>query len=674
MLPSVSAGPSSPAPTPDGRPFPNRITAGCTRTAAALRGHAATAAREMERAEQQVERAVGSTTPTAEPTAPQRPALDAARRYRRAARERRAFDALAALHERHDAPAPLFTLRTRRHVRTVLTSDAYSQGVADALGSALRWTRGLPMPRRIGFEIMREAFDRLGLLDPVTLPPAIAQALEAAPPPAVPSGDSLSTAPEAVVVEVTAAPEPSTVEAFVVAVEEATAFEDGGGLVSHFRSIDFAEAFEFGLSVEAAIATVENWIIGCSVFSPRPFAWRPAPFHRDAAGRLREGDADDGPEESTGAVPEDGPKDGPAGGGESSHLPAPTPPVEPTDDELARADRLDAQADTAERRADHRRNLFAGQNLTRRRAAFRAAGAQEAERLTVFAAALRAVARAIRAGTLPPVLSGVRTRAHVERLVSVPSGPNDRPTTPRYVGGNALDRMGIDSAEAFEEAVTALDQLLDDHTDPDAEAKQHAADTDRLVEQARLARIPDYFHTPVAVIERIIQAAGLPTGPGTGLSILEPSAGDGAILDALRERCPDARLVAVEPVHRLHLILTRKGYSPFGRRFEHFEPSAPFDRIVMNPPFGRGGATAMRHVERAITILAPGGRVVAVVPESCYFRRDLAHAAFRALIDEHGGHWIDLPDGAFQEAGTGVKTRLTGTPRHPSRFALPRVC
>jgi hypothetical protein len=66
----------------------------------------------------------------------------------------------------------------------------------------------------------------------------------------------------------------------------------------------------------------------------------------------------------------------------------------------------------------------------------------------------------------------------------------------------------------------------------------------------------------------------------------------------------------------------------------------------------------MRHVERAAGMLAPGGRLVAVVPESCYFRRDLAHTAFRAFIDEQGGHWIDLPDGAFQEAGTGVKTRL----------------
>ena len=78
----------------------------------------------------------------------------------------------------------------------------------------------------------------------------------------------------------------------------------------------------------------------------------------------------------------------------------------------------------------------------------------------------------------------------------------------------------------------------------------------------------------------------------------------------------------------------------------------------MNPPFGRGGALAMDHVERAAAMLAPGGRLVAVVPESCHFRSDRRHVAFRAFVDDHGGHWIDLPPDTFRPSGTTVKTRL----------------
>ena len=56
--------------------------------------------------------------------------------------------------------------------------------------------------------------------------------------------------------------------------------------------------------------------------------------------------------------------------------------------------------------------------------------------------------------------------------------------------------------------------------------------------------------------------------------------------------------------------------------------------------------------------LAPGGRLVAVVPESCHFRFDRRHVAFRAFVDDHGGHWIDLPPDTFRPSGTTVKTRL----------------
>ena len=156
----------------------------------------------------------------------------------------------------------------------------------------------------------------------------------------------------------------------------------------------------------------------------------------------------------------------------------------------------------------------------------------------------------------------------------------------------------------------------------------------------------------------MIDAAGL-YGTGRTLRVLEPSAGDGAILDVLRERHPEARVDAVEPSHTLCRIVEAKGHAaPSGSPFEHFEPSAPYDAVVMNPPFGRGGIRAMDHVERAASMLAPGGRLVAVVPESCHFRLQGRYRAFRAFVEDRGGTWIDLPADAFRESGTGVKTRL----------------
>lgn len=643
-------------------PFPERITHGCETSAEALRSHADRARRDMDRREAEVER---YASPDATPAQRAR-ARSAALAYRQAAREHRAFVRLAELHERRQMPSPLFTVCTRRHVRALLGSDTYGPDEAAALKTATRWTLGLPMHRATGFAIMREGVERLGLLAPVLLPLAVAQVLPAdEPPPSAPAPALALPIPH---------DEPAlSAEAFIEVVT-ARAAEGWIGHVTQFAALDFTEAHALGLSVEHAVEAARDWITGAVVFGPLPFAWGAPdgtgrPFRRDERGRLRPASppSADPPAAEGAPDPAPGPTDG---GGESPPALRPTP----TERDLARADTLDAQAATAEKKADAQRTLYAGMNLTRRRARHRAAGMKEAERLTVYARALRALAQAIRAGTCPPALAGVSTRAHVERLIGVPSGPDGRVTVPtfpreepypaewqeqeRQKSRRAFRRMGIETPEQFEAAVAALAALVDGHADPDAEARQRSAEVERLVEAARLAGIPDYFRTPPALAARIVQEAGLP-GPGAGVRVLEPSAGDGALLDVLRERHPEARVDAVEPSHRLCEILRAKGHpEPFGRRFEHFEPSAPYDAIVMNPPFGRGGALAMDHVERAAAMLAPGGRLVAVVPESCHFRSDRRHVAFRAFVDDHGGYWIDLPPDTFRPSGTAVKTRL----------------
>ena len=258
-------------------PFPDRITSGCPATAARLHHHAEATARDLERAE----RILDGISPDDAPTARQR---DAARRYRRAARERRALDALATLHERFHAPSPLFTLRTRRHVRAVLTSTTYTDVAASTLRRALRWTLGLPMPRALGFAIMREGFDRLGLLDPVPLPLHVRAVLPSEKPPLpVHAGDSLPASP--VVVSVA---RPATVEAFAEAARD-HALTLGPAWIAHvtaFPGIDYADPFEIGLSVAEAATLARDWIVGCVVFGPRPLDWRRAPFVRDESDRL----------------------------------------------------------------------------------------------------------------------------------------------------------------------------------------------------------------------------------------------------------------------------------------------------------------------------------------------------------------------------------------------------
>lgn len=53
-------------------------------------------------------------------------------------------------------------------------------------------------------------------------------------------------------------------------------------------------------------------------------------------------------------------------------------------------------------------------------------------------------------------------------------------------------------------------------------------------------------------------------------------------------------------------------------------------------------------------LLAPGGRLVAIVPNDFTFRRDDDHDNLRELITLHGGY-RELPDNAFTGSGVGVR-------------------
>jgi hypothetical protein len=76
----------------------------------------------------------------------------------------------------------------------------------------------------------------------------------------------------------------------------------------------------------------------------------------------------------------------------------------------------------------------------------------------------------------------------------------------------------------------------------------------------------------------------------------------------------------------------------------------------MHPPFPLDGRPAVwiRHVRQAWDVLAPGGRLVGIVPQEFAVRRDEEHDALRELVTLHGGY-RELPAEAFISAGVSVR-------------------
>lgn len=165
-----------------------------------------------------------------------------------------------------------------------------------------------------------------------------------------------------------------------------------------------------------------------------------------------------------------------------------------------------------------------------------------------------------------------------------------------------------------------------------------------------------FFPTPPAVAREVIAAAEL----RPGVRVLEPSAGDGALAVAARAAGATVDCIDINPTRILTLVahgFAHVEMADFRARDPAAHPRAPYDRVVMNPPFSKQQDVA--HVTHAFGFLKPGtGRLVAVMSAGVAFRQDKRTRAFRELVAMHHGSIEDLPEGAFKVSGTGVRTVL----------------
>ncbi|MGE3646674.1 MAG: DUF4942 domain-containing protein, partial [Beijerinckiaceae bacterium] len=169
----------------------------------------------------------------------------------------------------------------------------------------------------------------------------------------------------------------------------------------------------------------------------------------------------------------------------------------------------------------------------------------------------------------------------------------------------------------------------------------------------RMAKNFGYFPTPPEVSKRILDDCYLEPG----MKVLEPSAGDGALIRALRERCDGLEIHAIELQEQF-----RDQLRPLAQRvtignFLTEDPEPIYDRIVMNPPFDRGMDVA--HVQHARKFLKPGGLLIAIMSAGVEFREDRATKQFRDSFNlgrYSGNPFWSLPMGSFESVGTGVAT------------------
>ncbi len=158
-----------------------------------------------------------------------------------------------------------------------------------------------------------------------------------------------------------------------------------------------------------------------------------------------------------------------------------------------------------------------------------------------------------------------------------------------------------------------------------------------------------FYWSPAAVIERALEFAGLynlrewRNNPPEPFSILEPSCGDGRIMDAIRTR--GHRVFGIEYHVGRAAEARAKGHNVLTANFLEQPAKPDFDFVVMNPPFY--GRHYVKHVRHALKFLRTGGTLVSILPATAQYDHK-----------ELEGEWLDLPVGSFSEAGTNVPTGL----------------
>jgi len=171
-------------------------------------------------------------------------------------------------------------------------------------------------------------------------------------------------------------------------------------------------------------------------------------------------------------------------------------------------------------------------------------------------------------------------------------------------------------------------------------------------EKRNLKKEFQFFATPENLADELVYLADLKQHD----TILEPSAGQGAIIKAINKVCdvvPDCfELMDVNTI-----ILNKSGlrFNLLGEDFFKHNGKT-YSKIIANPPFTKN--QDIDHLKEMFEVLGRGGRLVCITSESWCNDNQKKQVAFREWLEELEAEVIDIKKGAFKESGTMVGGKI----------------
>lgn len=171
-------------------------------------------------------------------------------------------------------------------------------------------------------------------------------------------------------------------------------------------------------------------------------------------------------------------------------------------------------------------------------------------------------------------------------------------------------------------------------------------------EKRNLKKEFQFFGTPAAIADRLVTLAGIQTGD----NVLEPSAGQGAILEAIQRTYTPHRMTAIELMTVNCSILRSKGKAVIEGDFliECKDLYNSFDKVIANPPFS--GNQDIDHIVKMYLCCKFGGRIVTIASKHWQYATENKCKQFREWLTEINAEIIEVPAGEFKESGTSIAT------------------
>lgn len=172
-------------------------------------------------------------------------------------------------------------------------------------------------------------------------------------------------------------------------------------------------------------------------------------------------------------------------------------------------------------------------------------------------------------------------------------------------------------------------------------------------EKRNLKKEYQFFATPEALANELVELAGLTYYQ----SILEPSAGQGAIIKAIHRVVPDVPVGYCETMDINNVFLSRlTNVVKLSNDFFDLRKAVPekHDRIIANPPFSNN--QDIDHIKEMFFHLKKGGRLVSIASKHWQLSNNKKETEFREWLELVNAEIIEIPAGAFKESGTNISS------------------